>query len=300
VAGLLEPIVGPGRARVNITARINNDSQEETEERWDPSPVVRSRQSVTQTGTSTSVQGIAGARANLPADESGKPSTPPPVPTTTPGPNGSQTAETTNYEVGKLTRHRIQPQGQIARLSVAVVLDDDREAPAAGATGEGARKTRAPEEIQKIHDLVAAAVGLDTERGDRLTVESMPFEEMVVEDAPTLTMWQQYQAPALEIGRVLGAVIVFAIVLLGFVRPIVKSSLTSAPALPSKTAVVGQGLPRTVQDLESHIDAQLQAEADQAQPRRLPALTRRVATLTQREPENAARLLRTWLTEDER
>ena len=34
--------------------------------------------------------------------------------------------------------------------------------------------------------------------------------------------------------------------------------------------------------------------------RKLPVLTRRVAALTQREPENAAHLLRTWLAEDER
>jgi flagellar biosynthesis/type III secretory pathway M-ring protein FliF/YscJ len=32
----------------------------------------------------------------------------------------------------------------------------------------------------------------------------------------------------------------------------------------------------------------------------MPVLTKRVAALTEREPENAARLLRTWLTEDGR
>jgi flagellar biosynthesis/type III secretory pathway M-ring protein FliF/YscJ len=34
--------------------------------------------------------------------------------------------------------------------------------------------------------------------------------------------------------------------------------------------------------------------------RRLPALTKRVAALTQKEPENVAKLLRGWLSEEER
>jgi flagellar biosynthesis/type III secretory pathway M-ring protein FliF/YscJ len=53
---------------------------------------------------------------------------------------------------------------------------------------------------------------------------------------------------------------------------------------------------RTVQDIEAEMDAQLAV----AGPQRMPVLTKRVAALTQREPENAAHLLRTWLAEDER
>ena len=58
--------------------------------------------------------------------------------------------------------------------------------------------------------------------------------------------------------------------------------------------------PRTVQDLEHEIDAQLEAEANAVQPRKLPALTRRAASLAEKEPHNAARLLRAWLTEEQR
>ena len=38
-------------------------------------------------------------------------------------------------------------------------------------------KPRDPAEIQKLHELVAAAVGLDTTRGDQLTVENIAFNE---------------------------------------------------------------------------------------------------------------------------
>jgi flagellar biosynthesis/type III secretory pathway M-ring protein FliF/YscJ len=65
---------------------------------------------------------------------------------------------------------------------------------------------------------------------------------------------------------------------------------------PVAAGKAGVGAARTVQDLEAEMDAQLSVSG----PQRMPVLTRRVAALTQREPENAAHLLRTWLTEDER
>jgi flagellar M-ring protein FliF len=207
LVALLEPIVGGGRVRVNVSATISNDTQEETEERWDPTPVMRSRQTSSQTANGPAplggaagptaaagaggVGGIAGARANLPG-----PATAPtggavaaaPAPALQ-GPSSAQTAETVNYEVSKLTRHRVQPHGQIARLSVAVVLDDNRSAGGEQEQGEAAPRTA--EEIQKIHDLVAAAVGLDTMRGDQLTVENIAFEEAPVEETPEVPIWRR-------------------------------------------------------------------------------------------------------------
>jgi flagellar biosynthesis/type III secretory pathway M-ring protein FliF/YscJ len=57
---------------------------------------------------------------------------------------------------------------------------------------------------------------------------------------------------------------------------------------------------RTVADLEGELDASLDEEDGPAVPRRLPALTRRVTKQAQREPENAARLVREWLSEEAR
>src|SRR5262245_44054662 len=59
VVDLLAPIVGAGRVRVNVSAKLNASTQEETEERWDPTPVIRSQQSVSQTANgSVPAQGI--------------------------------------------------------------------------------------------------------------------------------------------------------------------------------------------------------------------------------------------------
>ncbi len=72
VVRLLEPIVGIGKVRVNVSAQLNPSSQEETDEHWDPNAVVRSRQVTTDAHGGAVQGGVAGARANepppLPAD----------------------------------------------------------------------------------------------------------------------------------------------------------------------------------------------------------------------------------------
>lgn len=301
VVSLLEPIVGAERVRVNVSAKLNADSQEETEERWDPTPVVRSHQSVVQAGTAAgTAQGVAGARANVPPPPDPSPKPAAPRTAGTPASNvpvvaqPTHTTEMTNYEVGRLTRHRIHPQGQIARLSVAVLLDDDH-----GAGPPTRAKHRSAQEILKIHDVVAAAVGLDVERGDQLTVENIPFEEPVADTQVSPPPWWRRYAPLLlDMGRIVAVLLIATFVVFGVVRPTVRRAL--GPAEVSGAAVVPQ-LPRTVADMEGEIAAELDNADEPAAPqRRLPVLTRRVAKLAQQEPENAARLVRSWLAEEER
>jgi len=327
VVALLEPIVGAERVRVNVSAKINADSQEETEERWDPTPVMRSRQAVLQGGAGAAAGGgVAGARANAPPPPDPKAAAPTSagtpagptvqaaaVPPPLVAPAGGNMSETTNYEVGRLTRHRIQPHGQVARLSVAVLLDDDR-VPAKGAKGAATRvaKRRAPEEIQKIHDIVAAAVGLDVNRGDHLTVENIAFEEPPADEGPSPEPWWRRQAPQIQApqlfdaGRIVSVLLIALAVVLGVLRPMVQRTLSAVPAAAATSALAagaaGTNAPRTVAEMEGEIEAELLLEEGGpiAQTRRLPVLTRRVTKIANDEPENAARLVRTWLSEEER
>ena len=151
---LLEPIVGPGRVRVNVSATLKADTEEETEERWDPTPVVRSQQSVTQIApadwppSGASLRpAVSPARARTCRRTRRRPTKPTPSrsgrgrrPTRRTG--AAHTAETTNYEVSKLTRHTSQPRGDIAQLSVAVILDDEHPARAGGGTRDAAAAPR--------------------------------------------------------------------------------------------------------------------------------------------------------------
>jgi len=306
VVALLEPVVGPGHVRVNVSARLNGNSQEETEERWDPTTVIRSRQSSTDSTSATAAGGVAGARANAPA-----PVGQAPRPVISPAPvMAGRSTETTNFEVSKLTRHTVAPRGQLARLSVAVILDDVRTVTkdAEGKT-QTASKPREAGEVERIKNLVAAAVGFDSERGDQLTVENISFGEVPVEDDLAPSLWQRIAPPVTDYApqavRLLGilamALFAFSMVL----RPMVRAAFP-APALVAATAAPAAGsLPqivRTVADLEGDIEAELDASEapPSAEARRLPVLSKRIAKKAEAEPEHMARLVRSWLVEEDR
>ena len=143
---------------------------------------------------------------------------------------------------------------------------------------------------------MAAAVGLDSERGDQLTVENIAFEETPIEEVETPGVWQRLGPLGVRALRIFGIVLVGSLALFGVLRPMVgELSRCNRPPNGSarRSRRPARGQPRTVQDLEAEMDGQLAPGTLS-----VPALTRRMAALTQKEPENAARLLRTWLTED--
>jgi flagellar M-ring protein FliF len=163
------------------------------------------------------------------------------------------------------------------------------------------RQSRKPEEIQKIQALVAAAVGLDPERGDQLTVENVAFDEPGVEDEKPPSLFVRFAPQIDEFGRLI-TVLVVAIVGFFFVaRPMLKSA-GFGPKPPLQPEIVEVQGPRTVADLESEIEAQMDAkEFEKAtENRRLPVLTRRVSAITQKDPDQVAKLLRGWMREAER
>jgi flagellar M-ring protein FliF len=164
------------------------------------------------------------------------------------------------------------------------------------------RVPRQREELQKIHGLVAAAVGFDMMRGDQLTVENVSFDEPPVELEETPSIFVRYAPQITEIGR-LGTVLLIG--LAGFlfvIRPLLRAGGLGgrAPALAGDAALEVQR-PRTVADLQSEIEAQLDAQvAEKASSNlKLPVLTKRVSAIAQKEPEQVAKLLRGWIRDSE-
>ena len=314
VVRMIEPIVGADRVRANVTLRLSSKSEEQTTEAYDPASVVRSRQLTLEGAAANAARGLAGARGNLPGQAQPAPTatpvTPPgpPAPSLTAGGTGRQ-AETVNYEVGKVTTRSIVPRGDVARLSVAVVVDNTHQSKT-DPQGKVTRTStpRPPAEMQKIQQLVAAAVGLDTDRGDQLIVENVSFDEPVDEPAAGPTFFERVGGGAQNWARPAIVLVVGLVALLFVLRPIVRGVFSYAPPPPPPPApatrvetqpLPGQ-LPRTIEEVEQTIEAELDAKlADHLSNRKTPVLQRRVVGAIETEPENAARLLRAWLAEDE-
>ena len=73
------------------------------------------------------------------------------------------------------------------RISVALLLDQSIRWEG---TGKAMRKVLTPlppEAMKTVRDVVSAVVGFNQERGDQITVESLPFEDTVNQVRPGAT-----------------------------------------------------------------------------------------------------------------
>lgn len=302
VVALLEPVVGPGRVRANVSVALKNDSVDETEERWDPTTVVRSRQQTTEADGRPVAQSAAGARANLPPaapdakDKAAATTTTVPVFS-----SNNRSSEVTNYEVSKLTRHTIRPAGDIGRLSVAVLIDDVKTSKA-GENGEVTTVStpRSKEELQRLHALVASAVGLVPDRGDELTVDNIAFDVPDVGPsvpAPAPLPPMQLMADQLRQNwPVVVPAVGVVFLAIGGVLYLFRSRGRQS-ALPASAPAASQ---RLASAPGAPAGAPLAAESDEPAPTALPSPARQLARLAQAEPEQLARIVRGWLAEEER
>lgn len=300
VIALLEPVVGIERVKANVAVQLHGTSQEQTKEEYDPSTVLRSEQTTTEGSNGEINGGVAGAQGNQPAmvRPDGTPAAAAAAPTTTSSRALTKSSKLSNYEVTKTVTHTIRPRGEVAKVSVAVLVDDEHvSSTAQDGTVTTKRKPRDPAAMQKLQKLVAASLGIDTQRGDLVTVENIGFDAPVPEAVVTPTMWQRLSDQSSGAVRAVAVLLMVTMVLLLVVRPVI-GRLLSVPALEHHRATIGlpQQLPRSIEEIEGEIEAQLDAMPHEGD-RRQPVLTRRVASLANKEPESAAKLLRGWLTE---
>ncbi|MGC1305537.1 MAG: flagellar basal-body MS-ring/collar protein FliF, partial [Caulobacteraceae bacterium] len=169
VKDLVEGVVGPGKARVQVSAELDMNRVTTQQEKFDPDgQVVRSTQTADEksnenkpngSGLTSASQNVPGAQPN-PASSSDSSNT------------GKQ-EETTNYEISKTTRTEVQEPGGVKRLSVAVAVDG-LSTPVKG--GKPDQYTpRSADEMKHIEQLVRSAVGFDAQRGDQITVVNVRF-----------------------------------------------------------------------------------------------------------------------------
>ncbi|MEM7209368.1 MAG: flagellar basal-body MS-ring/collar protein FliF [Pseudomonadota bacterium] len=127
IVSLLEPIVGYGKVRAQVTAELNFTRVESTEEKYnqdedDPRRVLRSEQTTEEENRLDRAIGVPGALTNQPpgagtTDEEG-------AAADQNGSSSSSRAATRNYEVDRVISHQQNSLGDIRRLAVAVVIDD--------------------------------------------------------------------------------------------------------------------------------------------------------------------------------
>src|SRR5882672_920313 len=319
IVQILEPAVGAGKVKPQVSVSMNFQQVEETQENYDPQKAVivsSQRQSDTVTGAGP-VGGIVGVRP------------PPPPAVTTPGAavttagattsTSGKSSEVVNYEISKSIRHIVNPVGKIERVSVAVVLDNQTETTTAADGKVSVKSTpRTPEEMKKYHDLVAAAIAFDMQRGDQLIVENISFDSENSPESIIEPTFIEKQTPTILTGlRYIIIPIAFVLIYFLFIRPVQKSVMAGwvpvSPEGQSTRGLLRGGVqtPLTVKQLEARLassntsadmnDLGGSADLDLLTPQgpsKIDIIRKRVIEQAKQDPETVARLVRVWLNEE--
>ena len=148
---LLEPVVGRDKVRATVNVNLDFDSKQKTQTVVDPNKVIISQENSKESNTAG-----GGTTSQSPVDNNMTNETT----TNTDNSTSSKEEQRTNYEVGKSESKVISAPGEVKRLTASVVVD--------GNLDDATRQT--------LENLVGNAIGLDTLRGDQVSVLGMEFD----------------------------------------------------------------------------------------------------------------------------
>jgi len=306
VESIVSSVVGPGRARVQLTAEFDFNRITQTSDQFDPEGrVLRSSQTrEEQSTTGDGREGQVTVANELPGGAPRPPAPPPEGAQPTQREQTKKSEEIANYEISRTTKTEVIEGARIKRVSVAVLVDGTY---AKGDAGDAAYQPRTAEELQRIGALVRSAIGFDQKRGDQVEVVNLRFAEAPMTPISEPTGWASYlQFTKDDILRsiewaVMG--LLGLIVVLVVVRPLVRRILTpdenvpqtAAPALVPAAAgnapALAEGMPTIANHTAKMIDiAQVQGQVHAHS-------IQKVGELAQKNPHEAVAIIRQWLHE---
>jgi len=305
VKDVVEGVVGAGKARVQVSAELDQTRITEQREIYDPDgQVIRSTTAVEETegSTSSGVGGEASASSNLPggAGAAGGGSE---------GSTAGRTEETTNYEISKTVRTEVIEPGAVKRLSVAVAVDGVTTTAKDGKTSYAPRST---EEMQRIEQLVRSAVGADQARGDQVSVVNVRFNREAdgVGGTPAAAPLMDFDKNDIMRGVELAILLVVAALIVFFViRPLLKSASGGPAGVPMLAGAGGGALPPGAQAQAIGYDPQSGASLALPGPSEMDqrldiariegqvkaSAVKKVADFVDKHPEESVSILRGWL-----
>lgn len=309
IESIISSVVGPGRARVQVSAEMDYSRVQQTSDSYDPeSRVIRSTQSREEAGENGAAGGNDGAVSvgnELPGGQQR-------------GGQQQQQAqsrdsnrkneETVNYEISRTTRVETLEPGRVKRLSVAVLVDGNYTKAASG--NEMTYAPRAQEELDRITALVRTAIGFNQQRGDMVEVVNLRFAEVpavpqVAEPGGLMSMLRFTTDDIMYAVNLVVVAILSLLVLLFVVRPLVRRIVT-----PDEGALARQQAPAVLMKAEGGVDTAsppMQPNLDNAAARMIEFAQmqgdvhqqsiQKVGELATRNPYETVSIIRQWMHE---
>ncbi len=278
VQNLLDPLVGPGKSAVTVTAQLNQDSSQTTTEKYSaPTPstpaLASSTKSEQYTGTGSSATGVLGPdNISVPSGSGG---------------NGSYSSTSADVQnpVDKQTQVVTSGPGGLTRQSVSVAVD-----------ATSAKNL----DMAALTSAISAAAGIDTTRGDTLSVQRMAFDttrqdqaQQALADSDTQRKTADRNALLIKAG-VGGAVLLLLVVLL--VMGGRRSRRVRREALDLGELGARRADERPLLEGLDGLPGLPAAPAPEPEDNPLLARRREIEAMADDQPTEIAELLRLWMS----
>ena len=307
VEAIVSSVVGPGRARTQVSADFDFNRVTQTSDKFDPDGrVVRSSQTREESSGTDNRDDQVTVGNEVPGNNNQKQG-----PTADANANANASSrdqskkseEIVNYEISKTTKTEVIEGGRVNRISVAVLVDGTY---AKNDKGDITYQPRSKEEIDQIASLVRTAIGFDQKRGDQVEVVNLRFAETPATPITEPSGWlAALQFTKDDIMRAIEMVVMGLlgfVVLLMVVRPLVRRVLApedrALVALPAgdamdaalKKAEAASAEPSPTAKMIDIAQIQGQVHAQSVQ---------KVGELADKNPREAVSIIRQWMNESQ-
>ncbi|HEY3020438.1 MAG TPA: flagellar basal-body MS-ring/collar protein FliF [Solirubrobacteraceae bacterium] len=259
--------VGPDKAQVRVKSDLNVDNTQRDELQYakQGTPIKTTEDTERLRGTGSAAGGGAGARSNIPtyaASGAGAGG----------NSNYQRKQSSTDFGVGKVVTHTKVAPGAVQRLDVAVLVDPSVP----------------PKTAKALQQAISSAAGINTQRGDTITLSSVPFAKQTATTAKPRALPVDV-LPYAKWGGIGLASLLFLFFVSRHLRKRESADLLGEPVWLHQIES-----PRPVGELGAGESATQPLLTTNPNRRR-----QQVEQAVQREPERVVQALRGWLAEDE-
>jgi flagellar M-ring protein FliF len=191
---LLAPVLGEQNYRLSVTADVNNDRVQETREQYGDAPKLTNEAMREEQDRERIALGVPGSLSNRPpaaltaaAASAAQGEDPNGANANANSNTARKNAATRQYAYDRSITQVKKSRGRLERLSVAVLLNT--------AAAPGGAKDWTASDLQKVEQLLGGGLGIDTQRGDKLSVSTLAFPA-----PPVVEPWYQQRDTLVEFG----------------------------------------------------------------------------------------------------
>lgn len=266
---LLDLRFGQGRSSIQVTAKLDFLQKELTLESFDSeNPSIRSEEIISSNSSMSDTS------------------------------SSSNENTITNFELDRTLERTVSPQGTIDRLSIAVIVDGQYQIVQNPESNSEERRfvPLSKEDLQGVENTIKSAMGFNLDRGDDISVVSVPFQELKLIDRQELK--ENLLDNIVSYGQRLITFVAIILMLL-MVRNFLKKSQEAAN-LARAESERQNALPQLGPGFEES-DGLVQINFEDDLPENVKAAKSKnemIQGFIETNPELAARLVRSWLVED--